>query len=94
MLVSAGIVLVIIGVVNLGEGEATTTTNSLIKAGAALLILAWVLLIIASVFSFVGRTANKSDVSFYNGSKVRGSQFSQHSFINIKNTSWMNQPFG
>jgi hypothetical protein len=76
--VTTGMVLVIIGIVNVVEGVSSTADSGLIKAGLAVLVLAYVVLLIWTTLS-LRQPIRRRDESFVDGTLVRSSLLSRGS---------------
>lgn len=84
LLVATAIALVIVGIVNLSEGKATSTTDDLIEAGAAIILLCWVLLVFVSFWSLHSSKRGQLRSQLH----VNGSKVSLFNFVPTTTIDW------
>ena len=70
LLVSVALALVVVGVVFFATDKTTNTTKVVLKVGAALLVLAFVLLVVWTHLSYRSRIADRNAAAFREGSWV------------------------
>ncbi|MCJ1323195.1 hypothetical protein MMC15_008549 [Xylographa vitiligo] len=68
--VSVALVLIIVGVINLEGGTITTTTSSLLKVGAAILVVCWAALVLWTRVSMNEQGKDMNAKGYANGTKV------------------------
>ena len=77
LLVSVALALVVVGVVFFATDKTTNTTKVVLKVGAALLVLAFVLLVVWTHLSYRSRHTDRNAGAFREGSWVSFLLFSE-----------------